>query len=354
MPNDPITSLGLSCPDGGSFYVCRGAADNNTNNSNNNNSNNSTQSSSFLGCCSVDPCTDAHGNACPEGQLHPASFSAAAYADIPAQGCASAAAANESSSSSSSAVGKWYTCSAGPFLGCCASNPCGRAGVCPAADLVPARLAADPDAAAIFLTATASVAAPAEEEDPSAMGTGAGGISAGCIAGIVIAGVALVAIVAGLLVRWRRKRRGGGPGEEEAAGAGEKAAWSPYSDTFKRSPTYPLPSPPPSAARPPPQGSPSVADSFFSPLSGSIKDVNRWESKEDYSRRAYHEQEKRGVYRAGTGVEGDGKGAGGIAELDANIPVREMDAPAPGVLPLRRTFHDRKYHEMEGSMPRGR
>lgn len=126
----PISSLGLTCPSGGQFYICQG---------------NTTQ---FLGCCASDPCADGKGS-CPQADIRYASFNASDYAKIHSQACAS-----------TDATDKWYTCSGAglhdPFLGCCASNACGGGTGCPTKDLVAARLSDDKSSAAAFLTAAAS------------------------------------------------------------------------------------------------------------------------------------------------------------------------------------------------------
>ncbi|KAI5917974.1 hypothetical protein F4810DRAFT_609904 [Camillea tinctor] len=111
MPPSP--DLGLSCPQGGKFYVC---------------GNSTTR---FLGCCEQDPCNSeitssalnsSHVSSmsgwCPAGALKPASFSASAYDAIPPQDCAPPPYQGKPA--------LWYTCglTLPPFLGCCTENPC--------------------------------------------------------------------------------------------------------------------------------------------------------------------------------------------------------------------------------------
>ncbi|KAI1865765.1 hypothetical protein JX265_008088 [Neoarthrinium moseri] len=119
--NDPISEFGLSCPNGGTFYICEASA------------------RRFIGCCDEDPCSGGLG-LCNSGSLHAASFDADSYNSIPPESCFSS--------------GLWYTCAnaSPPFLGCCLSNPCN--GGCPESDLTAARLADDSSKAAPFLTSS--------------------------------------------------------------------------------------------------------------------------------------------------------------------------------------------------------
>jgi hypothetical protein len=124
MMPDPYSTFGLSCPSGGSFYICQ---------------NNTTE---FIGCCTIDPCGDGSGS-CPQANLRNASFSADSYEGLKPQDCVEE-------------TGLWYACKDNkpPFLGCCASNPCPSM-TCPAEDLVPAKLSADPGLRDTFLTTAA-------------------------------------------------------------------------------------------------------------------------------------------------------------------------------------------------------
>lgn len=174
MP-DPFTLLGLSCPSGGTFYICQ------------------ESDTQFLGCCTTNPCADGSG-LCPRGDLRNASFSADKYEDITPQECSDDRAL-------------WYTCQNmnPPFLGCCATNPCATR-MCPSASLFPAELSADNDTRSVFLTtasstpsSTSTTSAPSSTTPSSATGvTTAARLSSGAIAGIVIGAVILVlALVAG-------------------------------------------------------------------------------------------------------------------------------------------------------------
>ncbi|KAF5008492.1 hypothetical protein FDECE_5225 [Fusarium decemcellulare] len=108
---NPITNLGLACPYGGNFYICRDSP---------------TQ---FIGCCKSDPCGERKG-LCPDEHLRSASFEAKQYNQILPQACI-----NDNRDV------KWYTCAGTTpsFLGCCAVNPCAK-GVCPARELRAAKL----------------------------------------------------------------------------------------------------------------------------------------------------------------------------------------------------------------------
>ncbi|KAH6847235.1 hypothetical protein B0I37DRAFT_397498 [Chaetomium sp. MPI-CAGE-AT-0009] len=115
MANAP--QYGVSCPSGGSFYICE---------------NNATE---FVGCCTFDPCADDSGT-CGHNNLRPASFrsDSDSYKDIPEQEC-----------SSLSMETKWYICANDKtnFMGCCHhANPC-IAGSCQAGYIVPARLSSN-------------------------------------------------------------------------------------------------------------------------------------------------------------------------------------------------------------------
>lgn len=111
MPESPASYFGLSCPSGGTFYICDGA------------------DIEFIGCCTSDPCADNKGT-CPDGHLRVASFSADAYDNLPAQDC-----------NDPRGTEIWYTCkfTSPPFMGCCESNPCAGGG-CTRSKLVPAML----------------------------------------------------------------------------------------------------------------------------------------------------------------------------------------------------------------------
>lgn len=170
MAEDPRAKYGLSCPTGGSFYIC-GLSD--------------TQ---FVGCCDHDPCTSDRNGICEDDALHPASFSSTNYIDIPPQSCVEPY--DEQN---------WWTCQNAipPFLGCCKSNPC-NAG-CPDDDLIPSRLSDNQTNAEPFLATSSSSATqspvPAAEETPTAL-----------IVGVSVGG--LVVLFAGIAAfLWRKRQR---------------------------------------------------------------------------------------------------------------------------------------------------
>lgn len=183
MP-DPYTTFGLSCPSGGSFYICQ---------------NNSTE---FIGCCTIDPCRDGSGS-CPQANLRNASFSADSYDGLKPQECVEE-------------TGLFYTCKYDkpPFLGCCVTNPCASES-CPAGDLVPAKLSSDPAKRDIFLTTAASstrshtptaTATPSGSSTPTPSGGDIGArLSTGTIAGISVGvAITLVLLSGGCVYGFRR------------------------------------------------------------------------------------------------------------------------------------------------------
>lgn len=163
---------GISCPNGGDFYVCQG---------------NATQ---FLGCCDVDPCSNGKGS-CPDSSLHNTSYSSGLYGSIPPQACVD--------------TGLWYTCAgtSPPFMGCCLTNPC-QTGSCYGNNVTAARLSDNTTDASAF--ETAAVSASASSDSTMHMSS----LSTGAIVGIAI-GSAVVALVVGIVLfccykRYDRKR----------------------------------------------------------------------------------------------------------------------------------------------------
>lgn len=215
--SNPIVTLGLSCPDGGNFYVCQDSG------------------FRFLGCCSSDPCADGSGD-CPQSDLRYSSFDAGKYENISTQDC--------------TGDGYWYTCSGLdiPFLGCCSSDACGNDDGCPTKNLLAAELSSNTASAEIFsfdtilpaktatrtvtksttrttlttigptvsLTGTpstaslSSIATPINTSAPASDGSPTG-LSNGAIAGISVAGaVCLLTLFAMLFIfggrKWRERR----------------------------------------------------------------------------------------------------------------------------------------------------
>lgn len=177
---NPFTSLGLSCPSGGDFYICQGSK------------------IEFLGCCITNPCADGSG-VCTRNNLRISSFSFDKFGDIPPQAC------------TNSINSSWYTCQRGdpPFMGCCQNDAC--ASFCPMHYLFPAKLSSDSKSRSAFLTASStpsstsvpnntSTSDPAKQTAASAVS-----LSPGAIAGIVIGVLLLVlAIVVGCAFMFKR------------------------------------------------------------------------------------------------------------------------------------------------------
>jgi hypothetical protein len=155
--------LGLTCPNGGKFYVCDG-----------------NTAIRFIGCCTEDPC--GNGGRCPQSALRTQSMANSSYDLISAQECATQPGATH-----------WYTCAETggnqAFLGCCRRSPCNPNG-CAQADLLAARLSDNPERAAVFLTVPSGPA-----------------LSTGAIAGIAAGGAVLVlGLFALAFLLWRRRR----------------------------------------------------------------------------------------------------------------------------------------------------
>lgn len=188
-----IAFWGFSCPKSGSFYICP------------------DMKHEFLGCCSVDPCTEERNGVCPDANLQVASFSSDKWENLPAQSCDVA-----------SQEALFYTCAAitPPFIGCCASNPCRNNG-CPEGKLRPAVLnkiageewkrtyLLNPNGSGISYNSTktqpsSSSSSPTSTSEPTSSSTNepdsSGGLSTGAIAGIAVGAViAVLIIVAGIL-----------------------------------------------------------------------------------------------------------------------------------------------------------
>ncbi|KAH6894556.1 hypothetical protein B0T10DRAFT_546050 [Thelonectria olida] len=131
--NNTTADLGLSCPQGGHFWVC------------------ANKETRFIGCCLTNPC-ETYSGVCLTGDLKPAAFDAGAVGQIPDQACVS-----------DSFQVKWYACNdtSPPFLGCCAKDAC-SAGTCDGQSLRAARLSGD---AELFLShGNVSVVLPSASE----------------------------------------------------------------------------------------------------------------------------------------------------------------------------------------------
>ncbi|KAI2609194.1 hypothetical protein GGR54DRAFT_388364 [Hypoxylon sp. NC1633] len=242
---DPVKHLGLSCPEGGNFHICQNSR------------------TRFIGCCDEDPCADGSG-LCRSTDLHRATFNPSMYNEIPTQGC---------TSTSGGLIAQWYTCVAGPFMGCCLSNPCAHGGDCPATDLVAARLSDDDHDAAVFVTSAAtSSAAPTSSADlatatvvttlstssPGAVATSAPVEAPPAdvpptakIVGGTVGGVVGLVLIVCFIFLYIRRRKAAARQAETAVSAGSyqgettRPPWSPYKDSFTASPStaHGMPSP---------------------------------------------------------------------------------------------------------------
>ncbi|GAP87525.1 hypothetical protein SAMD00023353_2600200 [Rosellinia necatrix] len=322
MGYDPITHLGLSCPSGGDFYICQDSK------------------VQFLGCCEVDPCGSEH-DGCPSSAIHQASFDRDRYDDIPGQSCVA-----------STLPALWYTCISGPtFLGCCASNACANGGVCPEEDLVGATLDSDPRNAEVFLTATptsatsikstaiaptSSVSSPtstaATSTPTSNPPTDQKGTSPpiGAIAGGVVGGLLLLALVAFLFFRCgRRKRRVLPIAQSDAYDiAMSQALGSPYHDSF--------------------HGSPRVPPAPVSPLStASVHRKSLSESFSSFIGLKRSSVGKRGSYQTTAGHDGFAPGQLSPGFLN---PISELEGRSTNGISTHAP-PERIYYEVEGSVP---
>ncbi|KAL7623301.1 hypothetical protein AAE478_006982 [Parahypoxylon ruwenzoriense] len=213
----PQQKYGLSCPSGGTFYICQ------------------SSQIRFIGCCEANPCDSSSsppggdGGVCPQEALRPAS-----YASYPGRHQTCVAPHDESS---------WYTCDGArpPFMGCCARNPCNDG--CPAADLLPARLDDDDDIAAPFLSPSESSSTTSSNNSPSPMKSDTAAESSrdtqtpprstGLIVGLSMLGVVILLAVVGFML-WKRKRD-----EKPRRGGSHSAIPSRYDDSMPEMATSP-------------------------------------------------------------------------------------------------------------------
>ncbi|RBR12755.1 uncharacterized protein FIESC28_08457 [Fusarium coffeatum] len=119
--HDPTEDLGVTCPSGTNFYICK------------------SDPSQFIGCCAINPCSTRKG-LCPDQHLKPATFDKAYEEYILPQACIN-----------DNVDVAWHACSwsTSSFMGCCAVDPCN--GGCPARQLRAAKLSDDAKNAECFL-----------------------------------------------------------------------------------------------------------------------------------------------------------------------------------------------------------
>ncbi|KAJ4120128.1 hypothetical protein NW768_010412 [Fusarium equiseti] len=119
--HDPTEDLGLICPSGTNFYVCKDDPER------------------FIGCCAINPCGTRKG-LCPDQHLKAASFDKAYEEYISPQACIN-----------DNVDVAWHACSwsTSSFVGCCAVDPC--SGGCPVKQLRAAKLSDNARDAECFL-----------------------------------------------------------------------------------------------------------------------------------------------------------------------------------------------------------
>ncbi|KAI0450281.1 hypothetical protein F5B21DRAFT_508345 [Xylaria acuta] len=190
--DDPRVKFGLSCPVGGSFYICQDL------------------STRFIGCCDVDPCTPELDGRCPTPNLFDATFSAASGVQFLPQSC---------TDPFNSSI--WYTCvnSRPPFLGCCTNNPCNNG--CLAGHLVPATLSEDPANAGQFMSPKTATTTTGSSPSPTATSDEAGESSSkriGIIVGTSLAGVVILLLVIGAYLWVKRREEAQGEHARQSGG----------------------------------------------------------------------------------------------------------------------------------------
>ncbi|KAK6332777.1 hypothetical protein TWF696_002799 [Orbilia brochopaga] len=153
-----------ACPNGGRWYAC------------------SETTFGFVGCCTVNPCTSV---GCAAGNVRAASLGDIAYGSTPDQACQTG--------------GQFFTCTGPSFWGCCKINPCASGVGCPQEQVAP-----------VSLAETANNPFKNPSSSSSANSSGSGGdkdTPTGAIVGGVIGGIALLAIIGGLIWWIQRRKR---------------------------------------------------------------------------------------------------------------------------------------------------
>ncbi|EWZ35581.1 uncharacterized protein FOBCDRAFT_322939 [Fusarium oxysporum Fo47] len=194
------THWGLSCPNGGSFYICE------------------DDDTQFIGCCVNDPCGRNNGT-CPDGDLRATTFNSDKYSQLPQQDC-----------DNSQGVDNWYSCAHTdpPFLGCCSQNACSSG--CPRSRLAPAKLSEVENSRLNFLhpsqsesstassvsttaSTTASSTSTVDANESDGLGTGA---AAGIAVGASVGGLTVLILVAWLFW-WKPRQKNKHPREHNAS-----------------------------------------------------------------------------------------------------------------------------------------
>ncbi|KAI0506721.1 hypothetical protein F5B22DRAFT_659934 [Xylaria bambusicola] len=304
MSYDPIDHLGLTCPSGGSFYICQDSE------------------IQFLGCCDVDPCGSNGGN-CPSSSLRPSSFEPKRYSEIQEQNC-----------TSSSKTADWYSCrdSAPSFLGCCTLDACANEG-CPGEDLVGAVLSNDIKDKEAFLSSTTTssteiAVTPTSNPTSSltadpASGGSSGAPVAGIVGGVLGGLIALGLVILAYFLYRRRRRRAL---SAAPAMASPPPPWSPYQDGFRS----PGPVSPPSSAASP-RG--------FSTTLGSMIGLSPKNQRWSYRTPSVRDTVVSDWAPTAHDTSHASQGFLAVTELDGSVRV----VPGP--------THTGAYYEVEGSVP---
>lgn len=151
----------------------------------------------------MNPCAEGSG-LCPPSNLRASSFDAGKYAKIPAQSCADPRMEKV-----------WYTCRDNdpPFMGCCASVPCGDG--CPDDHLIMALLSTDEIKRMAFLAPMPSVYGEPATGFPTSLSTllpisepnawASSILSVGLLIGVAIGGTTIL-VALGILIGGNRRR----------------------------------------------------------------------------------------------------------------------------------------------------
>ena len=160
--------------------------------------------STFVGCCSTDPCASQNG--CSQGNIRPVSFNASTH-DTPAF----------PPDASCGTGSNFYTCIAGEagdatvqtFWGCCKSNPCGETLECPAGELVSAYMGTPSQVQAYTGEGASSSPSPSSSASPSPSAEASSGTnkSTAIIIGGAAGGAAVFLAFLAFLIFWFCRRR---------------------------------------------------------------------------------------------------------------------------------------------------
>lgn len=208
------TSNHFNCREGGSWWVC-------------------PEKPHFVGCCSVDPCTNVDENStspCPANKLSRATFDPSLYPKFKPNTCIGGTLNTNNS---------WHTCSLTnpPFIGCCSHDACADPSNegCPKEDLI---------AAAWTTGQTGQFALLKDDGTDDKSSDGEDELSGGAIAGIVVGAVAALVIIGALIwffIRRRKKKaiamsRHGHPSVVEGQNHMYSSPASPYQGMYQSSP----------------------------------------------------------------------------------------------------------------------